>query len=201
MFLDIKGIGKKDRQKQIRLSEKVNSYLAQISEKFEVSETDIVNILLNNIGNEIKFIDEIEEKLRIFKKENENISFKKNLKIISPLKFIGYYPLVGLINDFSTASGTIGLMAGVNTTESTNYTSAINKYAFENVDIFVEESIDKNYKYFIRYEKKISILDNPTSVPMMIYYFNDSRYTNDIYDEFKSRSLNISELQIDKNYT
>jgi len=159
-----------------------------------------INILLNNMGSEIKFIDEIEEKLKILKKENENTGFKKNLKIISPFKFIGYYPLAGIINEFPAASGTLNLIAGPNTAGSTNYTSGINKYAFENIDIFIEESIDKNYKYFIRYEKKISILGNPAGPPMIIYYFNDSRYTNDIYDEFKSRSLNITELQIDKNY-
>lgn len=166
-------IEKKIKQKQIRLSEKNNDYLITLSERFNMTETDIVNVLLDNLGREISFIKECEEKIEEIKKEDENLNLRRNIKIISlfPI-FVGYYPV-----------------------------SNQNYFAYQNIDIFLEDSLDKNFKYFITYQKKISILNTPNSnVPKQNYFFNESKYVNDLYNEFKEQGLNINNLIIDKNY-
>lgn len=171
MNFDKNKIEKKIKQKQMRLSEKNNEYLSDFSERFKMSEADIINIILDNLGKEISFIKKCEDAVSKLKKENEKLNFRRNLKIISFPNFIGYYPL-----------------------------NNKNFYAYENIEIFLEDSLDKNFEYFITFQKRIDILETPNSSPMQSHFFNESKYVNDLYNEFKTQGLNFNTLIIDKNY-
>lgn len=171
MNFDKNKIEKKIKQKQIRLSEQNNKYLTNFSERFKMSEADVINVMLDSLGKEINFIEQCEEAILKLKQENEKTVLRRNLKIISIPNFIGYYPL-----------------------DNKNF------FAYENIEIFLEDSFDKNFEYFITFQKKIDILETPNSSPIQSHFFYESKYVNDLYNEFKTQGLNINTLIIDKNY-
>lgn len=162
-------IEKKIKQKQIRLSERNNEHLNKLSQKFKISETDIINLLLENISYELNFIEKCEKILKNLKEDNNNL----NIKIITNPNniFIGYYP-----------------------SNNKNY------FAYVRNEIFVANSYDKNYNYFIVYRKTISLYEAPNSNPGSEFFFCETKYVNDLYNEFKNQGFNIKDLILDKNY-
>lgn len=187
-------VGKKNKQKLIRLSEKTDEYLKIIAEKINVSETDVINILINNVGNELEFIKKCENYLEKLNKEydeknnsQQNGIFSFYEKSSPSMRLIQYQKFLGFCSNYYPSN---------NSVNNRIFTAS------EYIDIYISRSQDKNFKYFVNFQKGISKIINPNTFSPEdhtdIYYTSD--LVNDLYSYFKEKNINILNLTLDQNY-
>lgn len=192
MELNLPDIGKKDKQKLIRLSEQTERYLEIIAKKTKTSKTDVINILINNVGKELEFIKKCEDYLEDLNKkydeENKNQSISTinfNNKEFPTIRVIQYPKFLGVCS---------------NTFSNDNKNNIFN--ASEHLDIYISRSLDKNFKYFVNFQKGISKIINPNTYSYEdhtdIFYTSD--FVNDLYSYFKEKNINVQNLILDKNF-
>lgn len=163
------GFGKKEVQKQLRLSVDNNLTLKELSKMYNRSEADIVNELLFFETKKLALLDN-------FKKAFER---KRTCRIETrDGEFIGFYPerteKRDLWNTFTTE----------------------NRLGYQFIRITVTESISPSYKYFVEYTRYINIyasMDKYPQTPLYSNYFIGNRNIK----EAKELLNILEELNID----
>lgn len=163
------GFGKKEIQKQIRLSKDNNTTLRELAKLYNRSEADIVNELLYFETKKLAFLNNFKE---VFEK-------KRFCEIRTrDGEFIGYFPektnKPDLWNNFTTE----------------------NRLGYQFLSIMVSESRVPPYKYFVEFKKYINIYESMDKYPQTALYSNYFTGNRNIMEAKELLNI-LEELNID----